>query len=77
MLEVMAVNELVRRRQKLEQYQVQARFAMAENYDRASKAKSQEETTRLDAEQKNSAAKVPTTKQPAVQPVPAKTPGTQ
>lgn len=35
MLEVMAVNELVRRRQTLEQSQVQARFAMAESYDRA------------------------------------------
>lgn len=35
MLEVMAVNELAKRRQKLEQYQVKARFAMAESYDRA------------------------------------------
>jgi hypothetical protein len=38
MLEVMAVNELVKRRQKLEQSQVKARFAMAESYDRATKA---------------------------------------
>ncbi len=35
MLEVMAVNELMTRRQKLEQYQVKVRFAMAESYDRA------------------------------------------
>lgn len=38
MLEVMAVNELVKRRQKLEESQVKARFAMAESYDRATKA---------------------------------------
>ncbi len=35
MLEVMAVNQLLKRQQKLEQYQVKARFAMAESYDRA------------------------------------------
>jgi hypothetical protein len=35
MLEVMAVNELVKRRQRLEESQVKARFAMAESYDRA------------------------------------------
>jgi hypothetical protein len=35
MLEVMAVNELVKRSQKLEQSQVKARFALAESYDRA------------------------------------------
>lgn len=52
LLEVMAVNELVRRKQKLEEYQVQARFALAENYDRAAKIKSQEETARLGATQK-------------------------
>ncbi|MFZ2161069.1 MAG: tetratricopeptide repeat protein [Sideroxyarcus sp.] len=72
LLEVMAVNELVRRRQKLEEYQMQARFALAENYDRASKAKSQEETSRLDAQQKDSAAKVPPTEPPAAQQAPAK-----
>jgi hypothetical protein len=65
LLEVMAVNELVRRKQKLEEYQVQARFAMAENYDRASKAKTDEESTRLEAQHKNSAAKAPATEQPA------------
>jgi nicotinamide mononucleotide adenylyltransferase len=65
LLEVMAVNELVRRRQKLEEYQVQARFAMAENYDRATKAKTQEESVQLEAEQKKSAAEAPKNKQPA------------
>ena len=39
MIEVMAVNELEQRRQRLEEYQVKARFAMAESYDRATKAK--------------------------------------
>jgi hypothetical protein len=52
MLEVMAVNELVKRRQELEKSQVKARFALAESYDRATmgqagkkKAKLQEEGT--------------------------------
>jgi chromosome segregation ATPase len=77
LLEVMAVNELERRRQKLEEYQVKARFAMAENYDRASKAKSQEETVRLEAEQKKSATEAPATIQPGAQQAPAKGQGTQ
>lgn len=38
MLEVMAVNELVQRRKRLEEYQIKARFALAESYDRAAKA---------------------------------------
>ncbi len=38
MLEVMAVNELTKRRDRLEEFQVKARFAMADSYDRASKA---------------------------------------
>ncbi|MDO8988382.1 MAG: hypothetical protein Q7U91_01980 [Sideroxyarcus sp.] len=71
LLEVMAVNELVRRRQKLEEYQVQARFALAENYDRASKAKTQEETLRLNEAQQKAAANAPATEQPAAQPAPA------
>jgi len=37
MLNVMAIDELEQRRKRLEEYQVQARFALAENYDRASK----------------------------------------
>ena len=41
MLEMMAVNELEQRRNRLDEYQVQARFAMAESYDRAVKAQQQ------------------------------------
>ncbi len=67
LLEVMAVNELVQRYQKLEEYQVQARFALAENYDRASKAKTEEESGRMEAEQKKSAADAPKRAQPAAQ----------
>jgi len=37
-LETMAINELTRRRKLLEQYEVDARFAMADSYDRARKA---------------------------------------
>ena len=36
-LEQMAINELENRRQRLEEYQIKARFALAESYDRASK----------------------------------------
>ncbi len=37
-LELMAINELERRSRRLEEYQVKARFAMADSYDRAVKA---------------------------------------
>ena len=37
-LEVMAVNVLTRRRKRLEEYQVKARFALADSYDRAARA---------------------------------------
>ncbi|WP_455375952.1 hypothetical protein [Kaarinaea lacus] len=46
MIEVMAINELELRRQRLEEYQVKARFAMAESYDRATKAKMEEEAAK-------------------------------
>ncbi|MGC1453763.1 MAG: hypothetical protein WA946_01050 [Nitrospirota bacterium] len=46
MLEVMAVNELARRRDRLEEMQVKARFAMADSYDRATRAQAQEKTER-------------------------------
>jgi lipopolysaccharide biosynthesis regulator YciM len=36
-LEQMAINELDRRRKRLEEYQIKARFALAESYDRATK----------------------------------------
>jgi Flp pilus assembly protein TadD len=41
-LEVMAINELERRRERLEEFQVKARFAMADSYDRASQNKNQD-----------------------------------
>jgi tetratricopeptide (TPR) repeat protein len=41
MLEVVAVNELSLRRQRLEAYQGQARFAFADSYDRAAKAQAE------------------------------------
>jgi len=41
MLETMAVNELARRRERLEKFQITARFAIADSYDRASKAQTE------------------------------------
>ncbi len=38
MLETMAINELDLRRKRLEEYQIKARFALAESYDRATKS---------------------------------------
>lgn len=38
LLETMAINELDRRRKRLEEYQIKARFALAESYDRATKS---------------------------------------
>ena len=38
LIETMANNELDRRRKRLEEYQIKARFALAESYDRATKA---------------------------------------
>ncbi len=42
MLETMAVNELTRRRERLEEFQIKARFALADSYDRATRAQTQE-----------------------------------
>jgi predicted negative regulator of RcsB-dependent stress response len=42
MLDVMAINELEQRRKRLEEFQVQARFALSESYDRASKQQMEE-----------------------------------
>lgn len=38
LLETVAINELDRRRKRLEEYQIKARFALAESYDRATKS---------------------------------------
>ncbi len=42
MLEVMAINELSRRRDRLAEFQIKARFAMADSYDRATRAQTLE-----------------------------------
>jgi hypothetical protein len=41
MIETMAVNELSRRRERLTEFQIKARFAMADSYDRATRAQSE------------------------------------
>ncbi len=41
-LEVMAVGELTKRRERLSEYQIKARFAMADSYDRATRTQTQE-----------------------------------
>jgi hypothetical protein len=43
LLETMAINALDQRRKRLEEYQIKARFALAESYDRATKASSDDE----------------------------------
>ncbi|MBU1982796.1 hypothetical protein KJ815_00140 [bacterium] len=42
MLETIAVNELIARRDRLAEFQIKARFAMADSYDRAIRAQTQE-----------------------------------
>jgi len=42
MLETMAVNELTKRRERLAEFQIKARFAMADSYDRATRARTQD-----------------------------------
>jgi hypothetical protein len=46
MLESMAVNELTKRRERLAEFQIKVRFAMAESYDRAISAQAQEKMER-------------------------------
>ena len=41
-LEVMAANELSRRRERLAEFQIKVRFAMADSYDRATRNQTQE-----------------------------------
>jgi hypothetical protein len=47
MLEVVAIDELTARRERLAQYQDQARYALADSYDRATKARAQAEAAAL------------------------------
>jgi hypothetical protein len=61
MLEVMAVNELERRREKLEQAQVKARFAMAESYDRATM---QQQGTKTQGDAESNSEQQPATSAP-------------
>lgn len=46
MLEALAVEELERRRSQLESYQIKARFALADSYDRANELQEQREDER-------------------------------
>ncbi len=46
-LELVAIDELVARRERLETYEDQARYALADSYDRATKARAAAETTAL------------------------------
>jgi predicted nucleic acid-binding Zn-ribbon protein len=46
MLETMAVNELTTRLEQLKEYQVKVRFAMADSYDRATRAQTLEKVSR-------------------------------
>jgi hypothetical protein len=46
MLETMAVNELTTRLEQLTEYQIKARFAMADSYDRATRAQTLEKVSR-------------------------------
>ncbi|MEJ2689315.1 MAG: tetratricopeptide repeat protein [Deltaproteobacteria bacterium] len=46
MLEVMAVNELIKRRERLAEYQVKARFALADSYDRATRAQNRKKVNK-------------------------------
>ena len=45
MLETMAINELSRRRDRLAEFQIKARFAMADSYDRATRTPARERET--------------------------------
>jgi len=47
LLEVVAIDELSARRERLAQYQDQARYALADSYDRATKARAQAEAAAL------------------------------
>jgi len=47
LIETLAVNELERRRNLLEEYQIKARFALAESYDRATKKQQEAEKEKI------------------------------
>lgn len=62
MLEVMAVNELTGRRDRLEEYLVKARFAMADSYDRATRDQEKRDQEAGKAEQDEGAGQPEETK---------------
>ncbi len=64
-LEKVAVKELDRRRRKLADYRVKARFALAESYDRATKKKA-EEAERAIREQQNQIQEIQVEDEPAI-----------
>ncbi len=45
MLETMAANELSRRLERIKEFQIKARFAMADSYDRANRVQTQEKVS--------------------------------
>jgi hypothetical protein len=53
LLETMAINELDKRRKRLEEYQIKARFALAESYDRATKSSLDDEVEKAREAQKS------------------------
>lgn len=79
MLETLAINELDRRRKRLEEYQVKARFALAESYDRATKkAEEERKQQELDQAEKDRQSVTPEAEQPPItqqtpKPAPEKT----
>lgn len=76
-LEQLAIAELDRRRQRLEDYQVKARFALAESYDRATKAQEAADIKAIELRQQESqpatppADTAPESNEPASAPTPA------
>jgi Flp pilus assembly protein TadD len=63
LIETMAISELDRRRKRLEEYQIKARFALAESYDRATKAQLDEEIEKQLQKQAPADSPVPEVKQ--------------
>lgn len=70
MLETMAINELDHRRKRLEEYQVKARFALAESYDRATKAEVDAEIAKQIKARKKTAGETSQTEKIPEQPTP-------
>lgn len=52
-IELLAINELESRQKRLEAYQIKARFAMAESFDRAQQSQNDKKTRALEVELKN------------------------